>query len=204
MIYIFLKALIIGFSLAMPVGPVGMLCIKDSLSHGFKIGISVGLGAAFADCFYGFIAAKGLAFISQLLLEYSSAIKIVGGAFLVYIGGVELKNAKKVPHLKAHINAKGPLKTIVSVFFLTLANPATIIIYIGIFASIGIAHLTNVSIIIMVLGVFLGSLSWWLILSGMVSKIRHKVSKKFMIRVKTISGSILLCFGFLSIASDFL
>ena len=95
---IFLKALIIGFSIAMPVGPIGMLCIKNTLSHGFRIGVATGFGAALADSCYGFMAGGGLAFLSHFLLSNSSIIKIIGSAILLYLGISEIKNSQAKIH----------------------------------------------------------------------------------------------------------
>lgn len=192
---IFLKAFIIGFSIAMPVGPIGMLCIKNSLAYGFRIGLAVGIGAACADSIYGFLAGGGLAVISQFLLNYSSIIKIIGSLILLYLGGMEIKNAAKTPGKEAAIKSKKFYKVIVATFFLTLTNPMTILSFIGVFAAIGGVNLNGFSIAIMILGVFCGSLAWWMTLAGTTSIIRHKISHKLMTEIKIISGIILLGFG---------
>jgi putative LysE/RhtB family amino acid efflux pump len=193
--FIFLKAFIIGFSIAMPVGPIGLLCIKNTLSYGFKIGVAVGLGAALADSFYGFLAGGGLALISELLLDYITYIKIIGGIFLIYLGLKEIINYKKIPHQAADVKGSHFFKTIFTVLFLTLTNPATIISFVAIFAVIGGASTDGSGLFTMILGVFFGSLCWWLILAGGVSKIKHKISENIMKIIKIFSGIILCGFG---------
>lgn len=192
---LFLKALIIGFSIAMPVGPIGMLCIKNSLAHGFRIGFAVGLGAALADCVFGFIAGGGLVFISQFLLDHTAKIKLIGGIILIYLGTVEIKNAKKIPAHAASIKTKKFYKTSLATFFLTLTNPMTILSFIGVFAAIGGISAEKSDIAIIITGVFLGSLTWWITLAGTTAIIRHKIPENFLVGMKIISGLVLVGFG---------
>lgn len=192
---IFLKAFIIGFSIAMPVGPIGLLCIKNTLSHGFKIGFAAGLGAALADSFYGFLAGGGLVLFSQLLLDHVTHIKIIGGIFLIYLGLKEIINYKKISHKAASVKSSDFFKTMFTVLFLTLTNPATILSFVAIFAAIGGSTVDGAGLATMILGVFFGSLFWWLILAGGVSRIKHKISENFMKKIKIFSGIILCTFG---------
>ena len=199
MLTIFLKTFFIGFSIAMPIGPIGLLCIKNTLSHGFKVGFAVGLGAALADSFYGFLAGGGLAIISKLLLNHITYIKFIGGIFLIYLGAREIRTcfnrnhniSSKATNIKSH----DFLRTVSTVFLLTLTNPATIISFVAIFATVGNSSINNFEIFIMILGVFLGSLLWWLILAITVSRIKHKISEKLIMKIKIISGSFLIGFG---------
>lgn len=193
---LFLKALIIGFSIAMPVGPIGMLCIKNSLSHGFKIGLAVGLGAACADCIFGFIAGGGFAVISKFLLDYSALIKLVGSAILFYLGVMEISSARKIPTQEIAVKVKKFHKVMAATFLLTLTNPMTILSFIGVFAAIGgVIATTKSSIAIIIAGIFCGSLTWWIILASTTAIIRHKIPQKFMVRIKIISGLILIGFA---------
>ena len=201
MLFVFLKALAIGFSIAMPVGPIGMLCIKNTLSHGFKIGVATGLGAAFADSFYGFLGGGGLAILSQFLLNYTNPIKISGGLALLLLGLNEIRTANNLSKHAAKINAKGFSKTTIASFFLTLSSPATIIAYVAVFAALGGSVSQSGEILVMIFGVFCGSLFWWLILAGIVAKIKHKIPEKMMIKIKILSGLILSGFGAYAVSS---
>ncbi len=191
---LFLKALIIGFSLAMPVGPIGMLCIKNTLAHGFKIGLAVGLGAALCDALYGFLAGGGLVFITEFLLKYSSLLQIVGSAILFYLGAIEIKNAK-IPSAEIKIQTHKFFKTILATFFIAAINPVMIMLLIGIFAAIGGGASIKGNIPLLIIGVFIGSMSWWIFLATTTAIIRHKISAKFMARIKIISGLILIGFA---------
>lgn len=192
---IFIQASIIGFSIAMPVGPIGLLCIKNTLSYGFKNGFATGLGAALADSFYGFLAGGGLILISNFLLNYTNYIKLIGGMFLIYLGITEIKNCQKIDYKTANIKNSHLFKTMFTVLFLTLTNPATIISFIAIFAVIGGSVINKSELIIMIFGVFSGSLLWWLILAATVGKIKHKISDNIIKKIKFSSGIILCSFG---------
>ena len=200
---IFLKALIIGFSIAMPVGPIGMLCIKNTLSHGFRIGIATGLGAALADSCYGFMAGGGLAVLSNFLLSNTVIIKIIGSLILLYLGINEIKNSQaKINELK--VKKSNFYKTIATTYFLTITNPMTILSFIGVFAVLGGEGLNSTNISFIIGGIFCGSLAWWLTLAGSVSIIRHKISTSAMSKIKISSGLILIGFALYAILSEVL
>jgi threonine/homoserine/homoserine lactone efflux protein len=156
----FYKGLVIGFSIAAPVGPIGILCIKRTLTLGRWVGLASGLGAATADAIYGFIAAFGLTFISNFLIQQQTWLRLIGGAFLCYLGiktFISQPAVSSAPssHLSI-LNAYG------STFFLTLTNPLTILSFAAIFAGLGLVNANSdyLSASITVLGVFLGSACW--------------------------------------------
>jgi putative LysE/RhtB family amino acid efflux pump len=196
---LFLKAFLIGFSIAMPVGPIGMLCIRNTLNQGFFIGLATGVGAALADSFYGFLAGGGLVFLSQFLLQYSLAIKILGSLILFYLGFSEILNAKKISAKKIESKKLNAIQTAIFTFFLTLTSPMTILAYVGIFAAVGGGDGGLSDIVLMIFGVFCGSLMWWIILVGIVAKIRHKIDEIWIVRMKYFSGIILCFFGIYSL-----
>lgn len=191
----FYKGLIIGFSIAAPVGPIGVLCIKRTLSSGRVIGLLSGMGAATADALYGCIAAFGLTFISNFLLQQQIGLHLIGGAFLCYLGIKTIisrpLNSPNQPNQNSLLGAYG------STFFLTLTNPLTILSFAAIFAGFGLANVRGgySSAAITVLGVFLGSSCWWVILSVVTSLIRNRINLSGLLWVNRISGSIILGFG---------
>lgn len=199
---IFLKALIIGFSIAMPVGPIGMMCIKNTLSHGFKFGLATGLGAALADACYGLIAGGGLAVLSKFLLDNTQIIKLVGAAILLYIGAMEIKSARaKITEIKT--KKTNLYHTVLTTFAIVIANPITIMAFIGVFAAVGGSDLGLSSILLTIIGVFCGSLLWWVILATTVNSIRHKISVEWMMRIRLISGFTLIGFALFALVSSF-
>lgn len=196
-----LKGIVIGFSIAAPVGPIGVLCIRRTLADGRAAGLLAGLGAATADALYGCVAGFGMTLISSFLVSQQTWISLIGGAFLCFLGVKTLfsKPAKE----SANIRKKGLLGSYISTFFLTLTNPMTILSFAAIFAGLGLAsESTNYSSAgILVLGVFIGSAAWWLLLSGVVGLFREKFDLKAMQWVNRISGMIILGFGIFALVS---
>ncbi len=199
-----LRGLLIGFSIAAPVGPIGVLCIRRTLADGRWSGLFSGLGAASADAIYGCVAGFGLAFISNFLVSQQLWLRIIGGAFLCYLG---LKTLTAKPaEQAATARGKGLFGAYASTFFLTLTNPMTILSFVAIFAGLGLANTaSNYSTAgILVLGVFTGSVLWWLILVGGVGLFREKFNKRGLQWVNRNSGVVILGFGLFSLVSTLL
>jgi threonine/homoserine/homoserine lactone efflux protein len=197
----FLRGLIIGFSIAAPVGPIGVLCIRRTLAEGRTFGFVSGLGAATADAIYGCIAAFGLTFISRILLSQLVWFRLVGGLFLCYLG---LKTFLARPSERAaSTKGNGLIGAYASTFFLTLTNPMTILSFAAIFAGLGVASARGnyFSAGLLVFGVFLGSTLWWLSLSSGVSIFRTKFNPHGLRWVNRISGIIITGFGLLALIS---
>lgn len=191
----FLRGLVIGFSIAAPVGPIGVLCIRRTLTQGRLSGLVSGLGAATADAIYGVVAGFGLTLISGILINQAVWFQLIGGAFLCYLGYTTFlaKPAEKAADAKDY----GLLGAYISTVFLTLTNPATILSFAAVFAGLGLASAGGNygSASVLVLGVFTGSALWWLLLSGGISLLRSKFSLSGLQWLNKISGSILLMFG---------
>lgn len=202
MLILFLKGLAIGFAIAAPVGPIGILCIQRSLHSGFKIGLMTGLGAALADGTYGLIAGLGLTTVSSLMTKYQVWIQLFGGVFLIYLG---FKLFFKPYHNQtiSSSNDKSSWHAFGTTYFLTLTNPATLLSFIAIFAGLGLGT-TNpgfVHAVLLVTGITLGSATWWLLLSSSAVFILHKrISKSFLHIINWVSGLIIFIFGVCIIA----
>jgi threonine/homoserine/homoserine lactone efflux protein len=195
----FYKGLIIGFSIAAPVGPIGILCINRTLSAGRMAGLLTGLGAATADALYGSIAAFGLTFISIFLVQQQIWFRLIGGAFLCYLGLRTMFS--KVKDDPIQVNPTSLWNAYGSTFFLTLTNPITILAFTAIFSGIGLVNLgaDYSSAAITVLGVFLGSSCWWFILSSVTNLLRDKATTSGLLWVNRISGLIILGFGIVAL-----
>lgn len=191
----FLKGLLLGFAIAAPVGPIGILCIRRTVQFGRLSGFFSGLGAAFADMLYGVIAAFGLTLISDFLMTQQVWLRVVGGAFLIFLGARTFFS--KPREKNKEITHKTLISDFVSTFFLTMTNPLTILSYVAIFAGLGLSDLqgnyTNAGWL--VFGVFLGSALWWLILSEGVTLFRKRVSQKVMTWINRIAGALIMAFG---------
>ncbi|KPV49133.1 lysine transporter LysE [Kouleothrix aurantiaca] len=199
-----LKGLLIGFSIAAPVGPIGALCIRRTLANGRAAGLVSGLGAATADAIYGCIAGFGLTFISSLLISQQLWLKLIGGAFLCYLG---VRTLLARPSAQAaNASGAGLLGAYASTFFLTLTNPTTILSFLAVFAGLGLASAAGSygAAGLLVLGVFIGSALWWLLLSGGVGLLRARVTPATLVWVNRVSGIIILLFGVGALASLFI
>ena len=188
------KGVSLGFLIAAPVGPIGLLCIRRTLTQGQVAGFISGLGAATADAVYGAIAGFGLTLISSFLVDQQIWLRGIGGGFLCYLG-MKIFLAKPSPEA-AEAADLGLWGDYASTFFLTLTNPMTILSFAGVFAGLGLAGESSYGEAgILVLGVFLGSALWWLLLSGGVSLIRGKLSDRALLWVNRISGMMIVAFG---------
>ena len=201
----FIQGVVLGFSIAAPVGPIGVLCIRRTLAHGMLSGLISGLGAATADAVYGFIAVFGVSAVAVLLLDYQTYLRFVGGLFLLYIGYKTFKARPSTSTGQVTEKAKneGLLKAYVSTLLLTITNPLTILSFAAIFTGLGLGMkgVNYISAFCLVGGVFIGSMLWWLSLSGIVSVLRHNFSQKRLKLVNEISGFIILGFGIFSLTS---
>lgn len=198
----FLKGLIIGFVIAAPVGPIGVLCARRTLLHGRRAGFFSGMGAATADAIYGFIAAFGLTFISAFLVDHRFSLRLVGGGLLLFLG-VKAFLATQVKKTDLPRSARHYAGMYTSTFFLTLTNPMTILSFAAVFAGFGLAGTTGsaLSAGVLILGVYLGSAVWWLFLVGLFSLYRKRFQDQQLVWVNRISGTIITASGILALMS---
>lgn len=190
-----LKGLIIGFSIAAPVGPIGLLCIRRSMANGRLAGFISGLGAATADAIYGIVAALGLTAIASVLVAHRQSLQLGGGIFLVYLG-VSTLRARPALQAAPTKPARTRLADYASVFALTLTNPMTILAFLGIFAGVGLDPRTGgLGAATLVLGVFLGSAAWWLVLSAFAGWLGTRLRHGGLRAINVLSGSIVIGFG---------
>lgn len=218
------KGTVIGFAIAAPVGPIGVLCIRRTFAEGHASGLATGLGAATADAFYGAVAAFGLTAISNFLLAFQTELRLFGGLFLCALGAKTF--FARPAGTAARMAGRGLAQSYGSAVVLTVTNPATIISFVAVFAGAGLGQaryqMTDAGA--MVAGVFLGSATWWLILSGFVDRWRRRypefanlapnpfggalvtgvtlgVATPYLRRVNQVAGVLLIAFGALTLAS---
>lgn len=203
MIYL-IKGIIIGFSIAAPVGPLGILTIQRTLAGGWKAGLATGMGAATADALYGCVAGFGLTIVSGLLMDLSPFLLGAGGFFLCGLGILTLTRSRSRAGKITPPRFKGHLSSYLSAFFLTLTNPATIMAFLAIFAGLGLGTApgkTHLNALVLVLGVFTGSGLWWLILALGTDRFSQQITGKPMKRINQAAGIILLGFGIWALGS---
>ena len=195
------KGLAIGFAIAAPVGPIGVLCIRRTFAEGRAAGLATGLGAATADACYGAVAGFGLTAVSSFLLGYQDLLRLGGGVFLCGLG---LKTFLSRPAAAgARMPGKGLAQAYATTVMLTLTNPATILSFIAVFAGAGLGQQSagTAEALAIVAGVFVGSAAWWLLLSALVSLLRERVSLGALAWVNRVSGAVITAFGVLALWS---
>lgn len=188
-----LQGAVIGFSIAAPVGPVGLLCIRRSLHDGRLAGFVSGLGAATADTLYGLVAAFSISALTDFLVGHRTALQLFGGLFLLYLGLTTLR--ARAPAPAADRPAPNLLAAYFSTLVLTATSPVTILAFVGIFAGFGVSVTDSFSALRLVAGVFLGSVVWWLILSSGASFFGRRLQSGGLRLLNIIAGSLLLAFA---------
>lgn len=189
------RGFIIGFAIAAPVGPIGLLCIQRTLNRGRRHGLVTGLGAATADALYGTVAALGLTAIASLLESMQVWLALAGGTFLAWLG---VRTFITPPATQAAALRPANLwADYASALGLTLTNPATIFSFLAIFAGMGLATTggETVPALMLVLGVFLGSAAWWLILSTGTALLRTRITPTTLRWVNRTAGVLITGFA---------
>ncbi|GAB4369752.1 MAG: LysE family transporter [Kiloniellaceae bacterium] len=198
---ILLKGIAIGFAVAMPVGPVGILCIQRTLNHGMRSGLLSGLGAALGDAVLGAVAAAGIAPVTDFLLGIEVQLRFGGGIFLVLLGLWTWFHRSNTapPRLRGHSIVAGS-------FLLVVTNPITILAFLGFFASFRIVALTEATaqVAALILGVFIGSGLWWLLLCGGTKRLSRRVDDSLLVKINHVSAVAIGGFGVFVLAEALL
>jgi threonine/homoserine/homoserine lactone efflux protein len=200
---LYLRGLAIGFAIAFALGPIGLLVIRRTVDRGWAYGFLSGVGVATADAMYGAIAAFGLTAISQLLVGIDRLLGIVGGIVLVVLAVRSLAAATRSTG-EATARADGgrlgsPVAAWASMVALTATNPATILSFAALFASIGAGTGGPAGAMAVVLGVFTGSVAWWALLTGIVAGLRARLTPAVVRWLNIVSAGVIGVFGLIAI-----
>ncbi|MEA5418650.1 LysE family transporter [Spirulina sp. CCNP1310] len=196
---LFYRGLLFGFSIAAPIGPIGILCIRRTLNEGKISGLISGLGAATADGVYGCIAGFGLTLIADFLVNQKIIFGLIGSLFICYLG---IKTFTEKPTAQKTVNPEANLiNAYLSTFLLTLTNPITILAFTAIFAGLGLAQTGGNygTAALLVLGVFLGSMLWWGLLVTVVGLWGERFQGKYSQWVNRIAGTIMVALGLVAL-----
>lgn len=192
---ILLKGIVIGFSLAAPIGPVGMMCIRRTLTHGHLRGFVSGLGAATADSVYAIVAAFGITLISNFILQHEYPIRLVGGILLILLG---IRTLARHPVEKDPKNGlNGHASAYVTMFFLTFTNPMTLFAFAVVFAGMGAGSVIGDTLkaSFLVAGVFVGSAIWFVFITTAVHVYKDKFKLWGLKIINAIAGLFILICG---------
>ncbi len=191
------KGIVLGLCVSAPVGPVGVILIRRTLHYGRLSGFFTGLGAAIADTLFGIVSAFGLTLISDFIDASRFWLLILGGFFLCFLGGKTFFS--KPAEIKKTVSHKTLLGDFVSTFLLTIVNPLMILVFFAVFAGLGLSEHQHDGVPL-VLGVFLGSILWWIVLSQTIALLRRKMNQITMTWINRIAGLIIFGFGLFAIS----
>jgi threonine/homoserine/homoserine lactone efflux protein len=192
----------LGFAIAASPGPIFFLCLRRTLLKGRPIGLVSGLGVATADAFYAALAAFGVGALTSVLVEERRWLALAGGIALVILGLRTIVDRPAPAEAVPSTNGSGLGWAYISTLGLTITNPATIISFAALVAALGIGLSGGyLRPFLLVLGVFLGSATWWGVLAGLVAGLRTRVTPKLVRGISTLSGLAIVALGVLAILS---
>jgi threonine/homoserine/homoserine lactone efflux protein len=194
------RGFVLGFTIAAAVGPISLLVMRRTLAEGRAVGLASGLGVATADGTYGAIAAFGLGAITRVLVDARPILGLVGGVFLLWLAWT---TARATPHDPASTTARrgGLAGAYLSILGLTLTNPMTILSFGALFAGLGVTGGDTAGAALITIGVLLGSGTWWVVLTTIVSALRTRITATWIRRINVASGIVIGAFAVVSIAS---
>lgn len=204
MLVLMLTAWLIGIATAAPVGPIGILCVRKTLEFGLRGALSVGVGAALADSLYGLLASLGFAAVEKFIVQHAPFIKLVGGCGLLYVAWREFFLKPVQQGNKELEDSSRLLWLMVEVFFLTLANPLTIFGLMGFFAILGHKNASFSESLLFALGIFLGSMTWWLMLGGFTKRVKSMLRHAWTDRIRYVSAILIGGIGLWAVLTSFL
>ncbi|MFD2265605.1 LysE family translocator [Lacibacterium aquatile] len=178
----YLDGLAMGVLLAIQVGPISLLCMRQAMSSGFSAGAAVGLGAATADVVYAVGAALGLGALGHLLGEIAGPMRIIGGAMLIWFG---LKGWLKRTNPPAPAQLGAGAQIYLSTFLLTMTNPLTILFFAGVFASMGMAQGEIAPGMMVAAGIGTMTVVWKFSIAAAASRLAHWLTPD---RLKWVNG----------------
>ncbi|MCZ6453249.1 MAG: LysE family transporter, partial [Alphaproteobacteria bacterium] len=206
--FIFINGLLFGLVLAAPVGPVGVLCVQRTLSEGRLHGLLSGLGAAFGDAIYGAIAAFGISAIQLWIADHQAGLRTIGGIILLILAAKTLfvRSRRTTQTKVGKVHTESLPQDFISTFLLAITNPITMLVFAGLFATLGVTDAGDSvdNAALLVTGVFLGSALWWFALAFTANLARPYLDGGYQTWVSRISAAILIGFaGYALITAQF-
>ncbi len=199
----FLKGLLVGILVSAPMGPIGVLCVQKTVNKGKLLGFISGLGAATADTLYAMMAAFGVTYITNFLSDNQIAFQVVGIIVLLFLGFrmIFSNPIKQYRYYRTSSRKRNAIKDYISVFFLTISNPLTIIFFgaaytmLGLFSD-GESQNNN---LLLVVGIFIGASLWWFMLTSVVNIFRKKFRLRNIFMLNRVSGIVIICLSVIAI-----
>lgn len=190
-----IQGMVIGLTLAAPVGPIALICIRRTVAEGKFHGIASGLGVATADSFYAAVAVLGLTAISGFIISNEELFRTVASIGLILIG---VKIYLTVPPGICTSEEHGTyLKDYLSMVAIAIVNPLTLLFFVAILPGFGVVFpgTSFLSSIEFVAGIFLGSTAWWVFLCTSLGSVRSCISSDNLRTINRVSGILITCIG---------
>jgi threonine/homoserine/homoserine lactone efflux protein len=199
-----LRGFALGFAVAASPGPIFFLCLRRTLLWGRMYGLVSGLGVATADGFYAALASFGVAAMASAIASGRRPLAVIGGAVLLGLGARILLERRQEAGQAPAVTARGMAWAYASTLGLTITNPATIISFAALAATLGLgagAGLTKPAVLVG--GVLLGSATWWSVLAVGASVLRTRLTPALVRGISIFSGLAIAVLGMLAIYSAF-
>ena len=196
LIWLVVKGMIIGLLFSAPIGPINVMCIRETFHHGFTVGLASGIGAVVADTAFAAMAAFGITAISDQIAGYAPYFQAIAGIALVYVG-IKVAFCQTAPGLDGPVRSH-PGRAALTAFGMTLTNPATVLGFVTVFGSLGDLAPDQgdyFGALLLVAGVFAGGIAWWLLLSLAIASVRQRLTERTLVTINHVAAGALLLFG---------
>ena len=199
-----LKGFLMGLIVSIPLGPIGALCIQRTISKGYKSGLLGGLGAACADTLYSIIAGFGVSVVIELLIKIRKWAQIGGSILFMIMAYKVFYTNPAIQVRKSRLKKQRPLEDFLTTFLLTFSNPTPVFVFMAAFASFIISSEVHYQgIILSIIGIFAGCMTWWVTLVSLVNMFRNKIRLRHLLWVNRITGIIVFIFAVVLLVESF-
>ena len=194
-----IAGLLVGLSVAVPVGLIGLLCIERTLTSGSRVGISTGFGAATMNTAHAAVIIAGLGWLAPIIESAGSVLGFAGGLFLLWCAAKTLlrRRASVSASRGAHLS---PIMAYGTALVFNSMNPMSLVLMLAPLTPIVAAPEPSFAqATTLLLGVFIAVMSWWICLVSGVNLLRCRLSPGMLFVVNQIAGIGLTIYGFVAL-----
>lgn len=204
-IEILLKGIILGLTVSMPLGPIGIILINRTIKRGMLSGFFSGLGMATADTLLAFLAGIGFTVIVSFINKERYIISVIAGLIILGVG-LKVYLSNPVRDIRNREKSEKSLwRDYYSVFVLSISNPYTIFIFVAFFSGVHINGNVRPELVpfFLIPGVLVGTISWWFFLSYFVSRFKKNIRLRLIVRINKVAGIVIMVIGVIVLLSVF-
>ncbi|HEX2920308.1 MAG TPA: LysE family transporter [Bacteroidales bacterium] len=194
---ILFKGIMLGLIVSVPLGPIGIILINRTIKRGLLSGLFSGLGLSVGDLVLAIVAALGFTIVIGFIREEKFVLGVISGIAIIIIGiKVFFSNPVK-DFRRRDKSSKSLWRDFYSVFILAVTNPYTVLIFVAFFSGFPVRHDIDREMIpvILVPGIFIGTMGWWSTLSWFVNRFKDKFGLRTIVRINKIAGFIIILIG---------